>query len=163
MDTQKYESFKNERIEDLNAILKEYSSNERRSEKTNKRILISILFVGGASLYFVLSDFLGGIWGYILTLAIVMIGISCFLKLNIPLKESAISDGKLAYYACVSMEALIDIAKGTYPEHGIHICRISTGKHLDLYEEFILLYPTFENKTLKMLAKIEVTQKDIFN
>jgi len=48
----------------------------------------------------------GGIWGYILTVAILGIGVYCISALGDSFKNVFVSDGKLAYQACVTMEIL---------------------------------------------------------
>ena len=113
------------------------------------------------ALYWFLSDFLGGVWGYILTFAIIGIGLFCIETLNISFANTPISDGKLAYRACVAMDALIQIKEGTYATSGVHIITVGQGKHLPLYERFTLLYPEFRSKHLQKLSKIETTYEDM--
>lgn len=108
-------------------------------------------------------DLFGGIWGYAFTIAIIAIGMLCVEKLDISFKSDSVSDGKLAYHACVTMELLIEIKMGTYRQYGAHILSTDTGKHLDLYNRFVQFYPEYRNKYLEKLAKIEVKHDDMFD
>lgn len=156
MNANELQIVQNERIEDLNQVLTAYRSIERKS----KRILVAIIVIAVIALYWILTDFLGGLWGYILTIAILMLGLCCAIKLEISFKNAPVSDGQLAYRACVSMDALVQIKKGTYAYHGVHFICVSPGQHLHLYEQFIQFYPEFKCKQLKRLSKIETTYED---
>lgn len=158
MDTADLIQAQKERMEDLRNIIDTYRSTQRKS----KGILIVIMVICIFALYFMLSNLFDGIWGYILTIAIVFLGYFCIDKLGISFKRFPASDGKLAYHACVAMEALIKIKKGTYCEFGVNIVCVSEGKHANLYMEFIQLYPNLACKELKKLANIQVTNEDIF-
>ena len=157
MDSYKLELAKNEHIKMLNQILTAYRSTERKS----KQILGFVVVVCAVALYFVLFDLLGVFWGLILTIAIVGVGFMCVVNLGITLKNAPPSDGKLAYQACVAMYTLIEIKKGTYRTDIANIICVSDGTHLDLYQKFIQLYPSFASKDLKKLATLDVQQKDI--
>ena len=158
MDLQNLELEKQERIENLNEILEIYCSNERKS----KRILELIVVILAVALYFVLFDLLGGLGGFILTIAIIGVGVLCIENLGLTFKNAPISDGKLAYQACVNMYILVEIKKGTYSPDVANIICVSRGKHLSLYKEFVQLYPELDSRDLEKLAETEVEQKDMF-
>ena len=147
----------NERIEDLNQVLMAYRGIERKS----KRILVAIIVIAIIALFWILTDLLGGLWGYILTIAVLIVGIGCAVKLEISFKNAPESDGQLAYRACVAMDALIQIKEGTYTTYDTFIITVGQGTHLPLYEKFIHLYPEFKSKSLRKLSRTEVSYKDI--
>lgn len=157
MNANELQIAQNERIKDLSQVLTAYRSIERKS----KRVLVAIIVIAAIALYWILTDLLGGLWGYILTIAFLMAGISCAIKLDISFANASKSDGQLAYRACVAMDALIQIKEGTYATSGVHIITVGQGKHLPLYERFTLLYPEFRSKHLKKLSKIETTYEDM--
>lgn len=157
MGTSDIKLVQNENIEILNQIVNAYRGAERKS----KRILELVLVVCVAALYFVLFDLLGGLWGFILTIVILFIGMLCIEKLGITFKNAPESDGKLAYQACVAMWVLIEIKKGNYCADISNVIGVSSGTHLNLYREFIQLYPTFASKELEKLSKIETTYRDM--
>lgn len=148
-----------ENIEILNQILNAYRGAERKS----KRILEVVLAICVAALYFVLFDLLGGLWGLVLTIAVLFIGFLCIENLGITFKNAPESDGKLAYQACVAMWILVEIKKGNYRTDIANVIGVSSGTHLSLYREFIQLYPTFASKELEKLSKINVDRKDMFS
>lgn len=157
MDYNELEIERKEKIQYLNAILNSYRSTERKS----KKLLVGIIAFCGVAIYFLFSDLFGGTWGYILTIAILAVGVYCVAKLGISFKNAPVSDGKLAYQACVTMEILIAIEKGTYRQYGVDILCTGQGKHLDLYKQFIQLYHDLASKDLEKLASIEVQLKDM--
>ena len=146
-----------ERINYLNAILSTYRGSERKS----KKVLSAIVIVAAIAIYFLFSDLLGGIWGYIVTIAILGIGAYYADKAGLSL-NIADTDGKLAFQACVTMEVLVEIKEGTYRTDIANILTTGTGKHIDLYKKFIRLYPEYASKELEKLAKIEVELKDMY-
>lgn len=158
MDASELEMERKANIEYLNSILAAYRSAERKS----KKLLGAIVIVGIIAVYFLFFDLLGGIWGYIVTIAIIGAGAYCVNTLGISFKNGSVSDGKLAYQACVAMEILIEIKNGTYRQYGAHIISTGTGRHLDLYNRFIQLYPEYACNELRRLAKIQVERKDMF-
>ena len=158
MDANKIELERNEYIEYLDSILNAYRSTERKS----KKILGFIIVVCVIAAYFMLSDLLGGTWGYILTLAIVLTGAYCVDTLGL-FRNNPASDGKLAYQACITMETLIAIKSETYRPDVARILYTGSGTHLDLYNRFIQLYPECASRDLKKLARIHVKREDIFD
>lgn len=159
METSDIKLVQDENIETLNQILNAY----RGAERKNKLILELVLVVCVAALYFALFDLLGGLWGFILTIVILFIGVLCIEKLGITFKNAPESAGKLAYQACVAMWVLIEIKKGNYRTDISNVIGVSSGTHLSLYREFIQLYPTFASKELEKLSKINVDRKDMFS
>ncbi|MBQ9805574.1 MAG: hypothetical protein IJW49_03595 [Clostridia bacterium] len=157
MDSNALEIVKKENIETLNQILEAYRGAERKS----KIILEIILVIWAAALYFVLFDLLGGLWGFVLTIAVIAIGVLCVEKLGITFNNAPMSDAKLAYRASVAMWILIEIEKGTYRTDIANVIGVSSGNHVALYKNFIKLYPEFASKSLEKLAKIETTYKDM--
>ena len=157
MDSNALEIVKKENIETLNQILEAYRGAERKS----KFILEIILVICAAALYFVLFDLLGGLLGFVLTIAIIAIGVLCVEKLGITFNNAPMSDTKLAYRASVAMWVLIEIEKGTYRTDIANVIGVGSGNHVALYKNFIKLYPEFASKSLEKLAKIETTYKDI--
>jgi hypothetical protein len=146
-------------LEYLNSILSAYRSAERKSKKT-----LGIIFAMCViAVYFLFFDLLGGIWGYIATIAILAVGAYCFSKVGISFQNNTVSDGKLAHQACVTMEKLIAIKKGTFRQYGAHIITTGSGKHHDLYMQFIQFYPECASIELERLSKVEVDKGDIFN
>lgn len=157
METSDIKIVQNENITMLKQIIETYCGAERKS----KRILEIILAVCVAALYFLLFDLFGGIWGFILTIAIIGVGVLCIEKLEITFKNAPVSDGKLAYRACVAMWVLVEIKKGKYRTDIANVIGVRSGKHLPLYNEFIQYYPEFSSRGLEKLAKIETTYKDM--
>ena len=157
MDYNELEKERAENIRYLDAILTSYRSTKKKS----KRLLAGIIVFSIVAIYFLFFDLLGGIWGYILTVAVISVGAYCADKLGISFKNAPASDGKLAYQACIKMETLIAIEKEEYRQYGVHILCTGQGKHLDLYKQFIQLYPEFASKDLEKLASIEVQLKDM--
>ena len=147
----------NEHIEILNQILQTYRGVERKS----KRVLEIVLAICGVAIYFMLFDLLGGILGFVLTFAIIAVGILCIEKLGITFFNAPLPDAKLAYQASVSMWVLIEIKRGNYRTDIANVIGVSSGNHIKLYNDFIQLYPEFRSKALKKLAKIETTYKDL--
>ena len=113
------------------------------------------------AIYFLLFDLLGGLWGFILTVAVISIGGVCVDKLGITFNNAPMSDAKLAYQASVAMWILIQIEKGKYHTDIANVICVDSRKHIDLYKEFIRFYPEFASKSLEKLAKIETTYKDM--
>ena len=109
-----------------------------------------------------LFDLLGGLWGFVLTIAIIAIGILCVEKLGITFNNAPMSDTKLAYRASVAMWTLVEIEKGTYRTDIANVIGVGSGSHIGLYKKFIQLYPEFASKSLEKLAKIETTYKDMY-
>lgn len=159
MDLQDLKLCKNERIDELNKVIEEYQSSNRKAAN----ILVFVLFGCVSALYFLLFDLFGGILGYALLIATIIIIAYCVDALGISFKKAPIPEGKLAFRACIAMEALIKIKKGTYSEYGVNIIGVSEGTHPQLYEEFARLYPALASKELKKLARITVTHADMFN
>ncbi len=159
MNSQDLEIARDEQIEILKQIIAIYRGVERKS----KRILEIIVIVCAIALYFTFFDLFGGIWGFILTVGIIFVGVLCVENLGITFKNSTISDEKLAYQACVAMDILLQIKKGTYRTDVANILCCGQGKHTALYKEFSQLYPNLATKELEKLAKIKVDQKDMFN
>ena len=114
-----------------------------------------------------LFDLLGGMWGYILTIAILFVGMFCYVELGIsPSPKNAVLDGKLAYQACETMKALMEIDKEIkkapgHQYYGSYRLIVGEGKHLDLYKQFIEVYPELASKGLKKLAKMRLERKNI--
>ena len=79
MDLNALEIVKKENIETLNQILLVYRGAERKS----KFILEIIFAICIFAIYFLLFDLLGGLWGFVLTIAIIAIGVLCVEKLGI--------------------------------------------------------------------------------
>lgn len=157
MDVYELESEQKRRLEYLDSILNSYRSTERKANKS----LGAIIIIGAIAMYFMFSYLLGGIWGYVLTIALLGIGVYCAVKLNLPLISTDKFDRRIAYQACVTMEILIEIKKGTYRQFDAHISTTGTGKHHELYKKFICLYPEYASKSLEKLSKIDVESKDI--
>ena len=158
MESNDLEFVKKENIEALNQILEAY----RGAERKRKIILEIIWVICAAALYFVLFDLLGGLWGFVLTIAVIAMGVLCVEKLGITFNSAPMSDAKLAYQASVAMWILIEIEKGTYRTDIANVIGVSSGNHVALYKNFIKLYPEFASKSLEKLAKIETTYKDIY-
>ena len=157
MESNALEIVKNENIEALNQIIVAYRGAERKS----KIVLEIILAICVVALYFVFFDLLGGLWGFVLTIAVIAIGILCVEKMGITFNNAPVSDTTLAYRACVAMWILIQIEKGKYHTDIANVICVDSGKHIDLYKEFIRFYPEFASKSLEKLAKIETTYKDM--
>ena len=110
MDAHELEVYRKERIDNLNNVLDMYRSSQRKS----KFILGIIVFICIAALYFLFTSRLGSLWGTLLTLVVLFIGLGCVMNLGISFNNAPMSDGQLSCYACISMDALIKINKGTY-------------------------------------------------
>ena len=159
MNHEELEMERTANLEYLNSILNAFRSAERRS----KKILGIIVVVCIIAVYFLFFDLLGGIWGYIVTIALIAAGAYCLDKSGVSFTNDTVSDGKLAYQACVTMEKLIAIEKGTFRQYGTHIITTGSGRHHDLYKQFIQFYPECASVDLEKLSKIEVNPNDIFN
>lgn len=144
-------------IEYLDAILKAWHSPDRKMRK----IFVFILFLGAIAIYFTSSFLFGNTWGYIITIVVVIVGLFCAVQLGISFKTEIWSDGKFAYQACVTMEILIAIKEGTYREYGVHILTTGTGKHHNLYKNFIQMYPEYKCLALQRMSRINIESKDI--
>ena len=110
----------------------------------------------------VVEKWFGGVWGYILLVAIIAIVVYCINIFDISFNKAPISDGKLAYRACIAMEALIDLKNGTYSECGLNFVSVGEGKHSALYNEFVSLYPELASKDLRRLANTTIDRSDMF-
>ena len=146
-------------IEYLNDILKAWRSPDRRLRK----LFVFIVIVAVIAVYFTVSDWFGMTWGYIATIAVLFATFMCADQLGLSFKTEIWPDGKFAYQACVTMEILIAIKKGTYREYGVHILTTGTGKHHDLYKKFIQMYPEYNCRDLEKMSKINVELKDMNN
>lgn len=146
-------------IEYLQSLICAWRSEGRMA----KKLFIFIGFVCAVAVYFTFSFLLGDIWGYIATIVVFFASAYCADTLGVSFKSNTASDGKFAYEACVTMEILIEIYKGTYRQNGVHIISIGTGKHRALYKEFIHYYPDYKCRALAKLATINVKHEDIFN
>lgn len=144
-----------EAFDNLDQIIQAYHSTDRK----NKKLLALVCLIGAAAVYWLAFDFLGGFWGYVVTIALVGIGVYCFSQSFSA--SASISDPKLAYTACIAMEKLIKIHEGTYCASGIHIIGISTGTHKELYRQFIRYYPNWDFKALRKLSNINIHYKDL--
>lgn len=158
MDELEIKTVKMARINELNQILAIYRSEARKS----KKLLAFLGIIVAIALYFMFYELLGGIWGYVLTFVIIGVSVYCINTLGISFKNATVSDGKLAYRACVAMEELINIRKGVANEYGVNFICVSEGTHLELYREFSRLYPELSNKDLEKLARMHVKHEDIF-
>ena len=157
MDVNEIKLEQEERINYLNAILCTYRGSKRKS----RQVLSVVGVIAAIAIYFLFFDLIGGIWGYIATVAIIGIGVYCAGKAGLSFNGSA-SEGKLAYQASATMEVLVKIKEGTYRTDIANILITGTGKHIDLYKKFIQLYPEFASKELEILAKTEVGLKDMY-
>ena len=158
MDSQKLEEYRDEYIEVIKAVLEEYSGANRKSLSA----LSGVILICGIALYILFFDLFGGFWGYILVIGLFVVVWLCCKTLGISFKNApTVSDGQLAYHACVAMEALIKIKKGTYPLNGFNRTGVGEGRHPKLYKEFARLYPELASKNLKSLARIAITRTDI--
>ena len=157
MNKQEIEIERAENIKYLESILQVWRSPERLMKKG----IVFIISLCAISVYFVSSMLLGGAWGYIVTLVVVGAGVWFASTLGITIVNNVWPDGKLAYQACVTMEILIEINKGTYREYGAHILTTGTGKHYDLYRRFIRSYPQYKCHALKRMARINIDEKDM--
>ena len=146
-------------IDYINDILRAWRSPDRKFRK----VFVFIVFVAAIAVYFTASDLLGMTWGYIATIAVLFAACFCADQLGLSFKTEIWSDGKFAYQACLTMEILIAIKKGTYREYGAHILTTGTGKHHDLYQKFIQMYPEYKCRDLEKLSKINVVLKDTNN
>ena len=146
-------------IEYLDAILKAWRSPDRKLRK----VFVFIVVLAVIAVYFTASDLLGMTWGYIATIAVLFAAFFCADQLGLSFKTEIWPNGKFAYQACVTMEILIAIKKGTYREYGAHILTTGTGKHHDLYKKFIHMYPEYKCRDLEKMSKINVELKDMHN
>ena len=144
-------------IEYLNDILKAWRSPDRRMRK----LFVFVVILAVIAVYFTAYDLFGKTWGYIATIAILFVAFFCADQLGLSFKTEIWSNGKFAYQACVTMEILIAIKKGTYREYGAHILTTGIGKHHDLYKNFIQMYPEFKCRDLEKMSKINVELKDM--
>lgn len=156
MTNEKLELCRKERIEDLNNVLNIYRSSQRKS----KYVLGIIVFACVAALYFLFTNLFGGFWGYILTLIAFCVGVYCVMNLGISFNNAPMSDGQLSCYACIAMDALIKIKKGTYNPQ-VNMVHIGEGDHLNMFREFTKLYPELASNDLKKISKINITRKDL--
>ena len=152
MTRQELELEREVNIEYLNDILKAWRSPDRRMRK----LFVFIVVLAVIAVYFTASDLFGMTWGYIGTIAVLFAAFFCADQLGLSFKTEIWPDGKFAYQACVTMEILIAIKKGTYREHGAHILTTGTGKHHDLYKRFIQMYPEYRCRDLEKMSKIKV-------
>ena len=157
MTKQELELEREVNIEYLNDILKAWRSPDRRLRK----LFVFIVIIAVIAVYFTASDWFGMTWGYIATIALLVAAFMCADQLGLSFKTEIWPDGKFAYQACVTMEILIAIKKGTYREYGAHILTTGTGKHHDLYKKFIQMYPEYECRDLEKMSKINVEGKDM--
>ena len=156
MDAHELEVCRKERIDNLNNVLSMYRSSQRK----NKFILGIIVFICIAALYFLFTSWLGSLWGTLLTLVVLFIALGCVMNLGISFNNAPMSDGQLSCYACIAMDALIKIKKGTY-DPKFNIVHVGEGEHLNLYKEFAKLYPNLASNDLKRISKINITRKDL--
>ena len=159
MTMQELELEREVNINYLNDILRAWRSPDRRLRK----VFIFIVVVAAIAVYFTASDLLGTTWGYIATIAVLFAAYFCADQLGLSFKTAIWPDGKFAYQACVTMEILIAIKRGTYREFGAHVLTTGTGKHHDLYKKFIQMYPEYKCRDLEKMSKINVALKDINN
>ena len=157
MTKQELELEREVNIEYLNDILKAWRSPDRRFRK----LFVLIVVVAVIAVYLIASNWFGMTWGYIATIALLFAAFFCADQLGLSFKTKIWPDGKFAYQACVTMEILIAIQKGTYREYGVHILTTGTGKHHDLYKKFIQMYPEYECRDLEKMSKINVEGKDM--
>ena len=157
MNKQELEIERKANVEYLDSILREWRTPKRKMKKG----LVFIVIVCAIAVYFAASSLFGGVWGYIATLVVVGAGVFFANELGLSFKNDIWSDGTLAYQACTTMEILIAIKQGTYREYGSHILVTGTGKHYELYKQFIQMYPEYKCQDLEKIAKIEVKQKDL--
>ena len=146
-------------IDYLDDILKAWRSPDRRLRKR----IVFIVILAVIAVYFVTSDLFGVTLGYIATIAVLFAAFFCAKQLGLSFKTEIWSDGKFAYQACVTMEILIAIKKGTCRECGAHILTTGTGKHHDLYKKFVQMYPEYKCRDLERISKINVELKDMHN
>ena len=159
MTEQELELERESNIEYLDDILKAWRSPDRRLRK----LFVFIVFLAVIAVYFTVSDLLGITWGYIATIAILVAAFFCADQLGLSFKTKIWPDGKFAYQACITMEILIAVKKGNYRENGAHILTTGTGKHHELYKEFIQMYPEYNCRDLEKMSKINVELKDMYN
>lgn len=134
-------------IEKLDNILREY----RYEERIMLFILEVFAIVVVLGIYFIL--------GFIGCLIVVSILTVCLDKLGASLRNAPIKKEKLAYLACDTMQALIDIKKGKLISYdGVRILNDYTGKNDNLYQEFTKYYPSLASKKLKNLASVNIPQ-----
>lgn len=152
--TQELYEAREEKLDYLNEIIKYYNGSERKG----KKVLLVFCVIAAFLAYFFLTDILGGTLGYIATIIILSIGIMCANMADINLNTK---DAQLAYNACVTMEMLIRIDNGTYHPSGINVSNVSSGKHRELYKQFVQHYPNCECKELERLSKINISYKDL--
>jgi len=159
MTQQELELEREVNIEYLDAILKAWRSPDRKLRK----VFVFIVVLAVIAVYFTASNLLGITWGYIATIAVLFAAFFCADQLGFSFKTEIWPNGKFAYQACVTMEILIAIKKGTYREYGAHILTTGTGKHHDLYKKFIQMYPEYKCRDLEKMSKINVELKDMHN
>ena len=115
MTKQELELEREVNIDYLNDILKAWRSPDRRLRK----VFVFVVILAAIAVYFTASDLLGMTWGYIATIAVLFAAYFCADQLGLSFKTEIWPDGKFAYQACVTMEILIAIKKGTYREYGV--------------------------------------------
>lgn len=157
MTKQELEQEREVNIEYLNDILKAWRSPDRKFRK----VFVFIVVLAVIAVYFTASDLFGMTWGYIATIAVLLTALLCADQLGLSFKTEIWPDGKFAYQACVTMEILIAIKKGTYRQYGAHVLTTGTGKHYDLYKKFIQMYPEYKCRDLEKMSKINVEAKDM--
>ena len=146
-------------IEYLNDILKAWRSPDRRLRK----LFIVIVVLAVVAVDFIVSALLGKKWGYIATIAVLSFAMFCADQLGLSFETRIWPDGKFAYQACKTMEILIAINNGTYCEHEAHILTTGTGRHHELYEKFIQMYPENQCRDLEKISNINIELKDMWN
>ena len=137
-------------IDELNMLLENY--------RPSDRILMFILecIISIALLAIGLS--IGMVWLLVLTMAAILIIVK--LGGSFTFNNTSLKEEKLAYRACVIMDFLVDIQEGHYHSYGgVCIIHTSSGRHVELYNKFIKLYPALASKKLSRLARIDI--KDI--
>ena len=159
MTKQELELEREVNIDYLNDILRAWRSPDRKIRK----VFVLVVVLATIAVYFTASYLLGMTWGYISTIVVLIVAYFCADQLGLAFKTKIWSDGKFAYQACVTMEILIAIKKGTYRECGAHILTTGTGKHNDLYIEFIQMYPEYKCRDLERMSKINVELRDMNN
>ena len=159
MTQQELELEREVNIKYLDDILKAWRSPDRKLRK----LFVFCVFLAVIAVYFTASTLLGTTWGYVATITVLCIAVFSADQLGLSFKTKIWTNGKFAYQACVTMEILIAIYKRTYREYGSHILTTGTGKHYELYKEFIQMYPEYKCRELEKLSKISVELKDMDN
>lgn len=157
MTKQELELERKVNIDYLDDILRAWRSPDRRLRK----VFVLIVVLATIAVYFTACDLLGMTWGYIATIVVLLTACFCADQLGLSFKTKIWSKGKFAYQACVTMEILIAIKKGTYREYGVHILTTGTGTHQQLYKEFIQMYPEYTCRDLEKMSKISVELNDM--